>query len=511
MIDKIEKYDINNKENFIDIFNNQNTYIDKNNKEKYAQYYTGQNIAKYMANMFKKINKKVIRLLDPGCGVGVLTAAFLERLLEIENRKVQKVIITLYEIDNHVIKTLNDNMKKISNICMEHGLTIEYHIINQNFIQSISIKDKFDFIEKFDYVIMNPPYMKLVDNSEDDIALENLGINVTNYYAAFVSIAIRLLEKKGELVAITPRSFCNGAYFLDFRKDLLEKMSFDKIHLFESRKNLFKEDEVLQENVIFHCIKKKSKNTDRISIFHSYSNLEDELSIEEKRFEDVVFQNDYNYLIRIIRGAEEEEISNRINSLECRLEDLGIQVSTGPVVDFREPKETQSKERILDGIPFIFSEHISMQGLNWPKSEVKKYNYISLNENNKSKMRKNGNYVLLKRMTSKEEPRRIVSAICEGNKYDYEYFAFDNKINYFHINKVGIPIEIAKGLSLYLNSTIVDRYFRTFSGNTQVNATDLRSLNYPNLNQLVELGERYDFVIGNQELIDRVIYEVLFL
>ncbi|WP_205455837.1 Eco57I restriction-modification methylase domain-containing protein [Clostridium botulinum] len=500
----------NQKFIFEDTFKNIDGLLNKDNKVKYAQYYTGENIAVYMANMLKKINKKIIRLLDPGCGVGILTAAFLHRLINMQDRKVSKVIVTMYEIDKVVIPRLEENMKEISDICNKHGLALEYCIINDNLIRDFYDKKDSNSIYKFDYIIMNPPYMKLVDNSDDDVMLENIGINVTNYYAAFVSIAIRLLESKGELVAITPRSFCNGVYFLDFRKDLLENVAFDKIHLFESRKDLFREDEVLQENVIFHCTKRKTKKTHKISIIHSYSNLKEGVSVEEKRFEDVVFLNDGNFLIRIIRGAEEEEISKRINSLECSLEQLGIQVSTGPVVDFREPKETQSKERIFNGIPFFFSEHISIKGINWPKPNGKKYNYIILSENNKNRMRKNGNYVLVKRMTSKEETRRIVSAVCEGDNYDYEYFAFDNKVNYFHHNKEGLPIEIAKGLCIYLNSTIVDRYFRTFSGNTQVNANDLRSLSYPTLKQLKILSERYDSLIGNQELIDREIYNILF-
>jgi adenine-specific DNA-methyltransferase len=39
-----------------------------------------------------------------------------------------------------------------------------------------------------------------------------------------------------------------------------------------------------------------------------------------------------------------------------------------------------------------------------------------------------------------------------------------------------------------LNSTIIDRHFRTFSGHTQVNATDLRSMRYPTPRQLCSLG-----------------------
>ena len=42
---------------------------------------------------------------------------------------------------------------------------------------------------------------------------------------------------------------------------------------------------------------------------------------------------------------------------------------------------------------------------------------------------------------------------------------------------------------MFLNSTAIDEYFRRFSGHTQVNATDLRLLRYPELDELRELGE----------------------
>jgi hypothetical protein len=48
------------------------------------------------------------------------------------------------------------------------------------------------------------------------------------------------------------------------------------------------------------------------------------------------------------------------------------------------------------------------------------------------------------------------------------------------------------GLARYLNSQTVDTYFRTFSGHTQVNATDLRNLFYPSLAQLEALAGTKD-------------------
>ena len=48
---------------------------------------------------------------------------------------------------------------------------------------------------------------------------------------------------------------------------------------------------------------------------------------------------------------------------------------------------------------------------------------------------------------------------------------------------------MALGLAVYLNSTMIDNYFRQFNGHTQVNATDLRLLKYPSKKVLIDLGK----------------------
>ena len=69
---------------------------------------------------------------------------------------------------------------------------------------------------------------------------------------------------------------------------------------------------------------------------------------------------------------------------------------------------------------------------------------------------------------------------------------------------------LAVGLGLFLNCSIVDRYFRQFNGHTQVNATDLRSLRYPDRTTLERLGSRYDYSAYSQQDIDRIIEEEIF-
>ena len=98
-----------------------------------------------------------------------------------------------------------------------------------------------------------------------------------------------------------------------------------------------------------------------------------------------------------------------------------------------------------------------------------------------------------------------MAAIYDPEKIDTRLVGFENHLNYFHKQGKGLPADLAKGLALYLNSTVADRYFRLFSGHTQVNATDLRKMPYPAHEQLLRFGAYVEETIPNQETIDAII------
>jgi hypothetical protein len=85
----------------------------------------------------------------------------------------------------------------------------------------------------------------------------------------------------------------------------------------------------------------------------------------------------------------------------------------------------------------------------------------------------------------------------------------ENHLNVFHASKRGLSEEIAKGLATFLNTTLVDEFFRTFGGHTQVNATDLRRLRYPSVDVLRRLG-RWAMMspLYSQDAIDRAFAEL---
>ena len=65
--------------------------------------------------------------------------------------------------------------------------------------------------------------------------------------------------------------------------------------------------------------------------------------------------------------------------------------------------------------------------------------------------------------------------------------------------------DTATGLAVWLNSTVVDVAFRQFSGHTQVNATDLRSMRYPTAVELAQLGDAAGSATLTQEKAERLV------
>jgi adenine-specific DNA-methyltransferase len=118
-------------------------------------------------------------------------------------------------------------------------------------------------------------------------------------------------------------------------------------------------------------------------------------------------------------------------------------------------------------------------------------------------------YVLVKRFSAKEERRRIVAALFEPKKFASELVGFENHLNYFHRDGGGLNLMLARGLTAFLNSTIVDQYFRQFSGHTQVNATDLRNMRYPTKEQLQHIGAMVGTEFHDQDAIDKLVNEEL--
>jgi adenine-specific DNA-methyltransferase len=351
---------------------------------------------------------------------------------------------------------------------------------------------------RFTHSILNPPYKKINSNSVHRSVLRSVGIESSNLYSGFVSLSLEMLENGGELVGITPRSFCNGPYFRPFRELILQKTSIVQIHLFGSRTDSFRGDDVLQENVIFHLVKGESQK-DVIVSSSSDSSFSDLLK-RSVPFSEFCFPRDPESVFHLVRDEDDDDEMKRLMRVYShRLTDLGLSVSTGPVVDFRL-RSSLKNEGKENTVPLFYPFHFDKGQVRHPVDNPKKPQFIEVNDDTKKWLSLRGNYVLVRRLSSKEEKRRVVPTVLFETDTEGTLVGLENHLNFFHQEKRGIPEPLCVGLSLYLGSTFVDRWIRRFSGHTQVNSTDLRSLGYPSRKVLTGWGKKYSTTMSQDEI-----------
>jgi adenine-specific DNA-methyltransferase len=449
-----------------------------------GQFLTPSPVAAFMGSLFRPGRAEECRLLDAGAGIGSLSAAFLERCAS-GGLGFQRVVVDAFEIDEglhpYLVRTLEEYGRHLQVVPRVHGGDFVEMAVG-----SLS-EDLFAAaLPRYTHAILNPPYKKIRSNSPHRAALRRVGIETVNLYSAFVALSLGLLDEGGQMVAIIPRSFCNGPYYRPFRDFILERAALRHMHLFVSRDKAFKDDKVLQENIII-LLERGAPQGD-VTVSGSTDGSFDDYIADTHPFGAIVLADDPERFIRVPNSQADHSLELASN-VRFSLADLGIEVSTGPVVDFR------LREHIRDmpengTVPLLYPGHFSGEVVEWPKRDFRKPNAIARNAETAKCLFPTGFYTVVRRFSSKEEKRRIMASIVHPGAFPgVELLGFENHLNVFHSHKHGLPEDLVRGLSAFLNTSALDAHFRCFNGHTQVNATDLRRIKYPSYETLVALGK----------------------
>lgn len=469
--------------------------LDATTQSALGQFFTPARAAGLIASMPRLPESGEMRLLDPGAGSGMLSAALVDRILT--ERPDLSVHVVAVECDHLAVPYLRKTLEACS---LAGNGRVTFELIEGDFIMMSTGLESNPRLVGYDLVIQNPPYAKLGASATHRIAVRKAGVDAPNLYAAFLALGASALRLGGQLVAITPRSFCNGPYFGEFRSYLLDHITLDRVHIFESRSTVFADTGVLQENVIFSGTRGGIQDDVIISVSNGH---EDDANQRSVAYRDVVHPNDLHRFIRIAANENDIETAEVMLALPCTLKELGIEVSTGRVVDFR------SRSALLMGPtpaahPLIYPGNLRGSGFEWPRPDIRKAQWFApVEAKDKELLLPEGWYCVVKRFSAKEERRRIVASAWSPCKVPGPV-AFENHLNVFHARGKGLDEETARGLTVWMNSTLVDRFFRTFSGHTQVNATDLRSMHFPTRDALRWLGQNKES-LASQADVDRLV------
>ena len=244
-----------------------------------GQIFTRDVVADFMTSLFSI--KKTASILDPCFGGG----AFLKSL-----KKEGFENVTGYEIDAE----LYENNKKAYT---------EYNLIKGDFLVS-------DEQEKYDGIIMNPPYLRqeAIDELADyGITKSSLRNNplfkdlpaTANFYMYFILKAIKKLNTNGELIVIFPGSWLQARSGKKFQ-DTIEKICVIEEEIFITGE-IF-EKNALVDVIILKLIKNKKDIPQNKRLLTVVDDVICNSEHRKHKESDVGFYVEFNKIAKVRRG-----------------------------------------------------------------------------------------------------------------------------------------------------------------------------------------------------------------
>jgi len=492
-------------------------------KKSLGQYLTPIEVAAFMAEFCNPPDRSPLRVLDPGAGAGILSCVLCERLAERQTRP-KEIEIEAYEIDTTLAGCLGVCLSYAKQWLQAHGITLNFTVHTDDFVMTRAEAldnsprlfpaghSETDF---FDIVISNPPYFKIPKSDPRAQAAGAVVHGQPNIYALFMAISASLLKPGGVLVFITPRSYAAGPYFRLFRKRFFETTKPEAIHLFGSRRDAFGRDEILQEHVILRARRLDGWHARRNRGIVKVSSSAGIRDLSEPNKRDVPLSEVLDFaskdrVLRIPISDEDDDTARIVRSWSGDLHTYGLEISTGPIVPFRAVSLISKSGHVpKTHAPLLWMQNVTSMRVEWPEKARGKGQYIMVSPASTPLLVVDKNYVLLRRFSAKEQPRRLTAAPLLAGRLNSPFIGLENHLNYIHRPTGVLTEEETYGLAALFNSTLLDRYFRTYNGNTQVSATELRAMPLPPLNAIVEIGRRVISLHTPNEMIDALIEDTL--
>ncbi len=482
------------------------TYSVQKDKRDKGQFFTPLTISQFMGSLASSAGNEIIRVLDPGCGSAILSCSIIEYIVS-NNGIVKMIALDLYDNDAALMpytEIVLSYLKKWMSVNSVNNVQLEYKIrredfilVNHTYITGSTLFN--DNVVLYDYIISNPPYFKLAKDDARAQCCASIIDGQTNIYALFMAICTKMLDAKGQMIFITPRSFASGRYFQSFRDYLLSNIKLCFVHLFNTRKDTFAKDNVLQELVITRFA---HSNNDRIIISHSEGSKDLSNSFVKEYMEtDILDIETHDKVIFLPVDSRDDTILELFRSWNGNMGKYDIQISTGPVVAFRSYDYIISDET-PDTVPLYWMHNVVKMLADHPVNKKGKGQYIKVTPESMHTLLPNKNYILLRRMSSKDDSSRLIAAPYFGNMAKYKYIGIENKLNYIYRPKGHLRRDETIGLTALLNSEIFDTYFRTFNGNINVSATELRAMPLPPIETIREIGKQ--IILNNNYSIDYI-------
>lgn len=464
----------------------------KSDNIRLGRLFTKKNTAALMADMpVLDASKSSYTILVPGAGTGILAAALIDRICR-ENPACKNIFLTCYENDPVFLPVLEDNLERMRKRCKhDYDVRLYSTVYDENYLTNVSRHYTVTYFgtveDKFDIIIINPPtYM--VEKGSDEAEGAG-GISMVKISAAylFAKVAAAHLEENGQLVTVLPTAVASASSLTAFRREMAERLSVRKIHLFVGNGKNHKRAVPLKKNLVL-CYQNSKEHADVLITTSADDGSKDKtVALPELSYDFVVDKADGS--LTLPKSIQETKIVKYISGFPETLASIGLKMSTGLVIDTKCAALLSDKQE-NGSIPIIRSGAMKNGIVKFPADGVKKQYLMPLET---SLFQRNKNLVIIKRIPAKSDERFLNCALYfAASRPANQFISTHNKVNFIDTRDKNDEIcaRLAFGLYALLNSTIYDRYLSIVSKSGQVNSKEMKALPLPPKNLIENMGVR---------------------
>ena len=234
----------------------------------------------------------------------------------------------------------------------------------------------------------------------------------------------------------------------------------------------------------------------------------------ESQFDDILLDKDSLNII-VPKVIDDIKIFKQFKKLNHSLCDLGYSLKVGPIVQFRNTKDIKRDIYNEEYAPLLIGMDIQINNdINYYNKEInpkRKTHNQSIHQNNKLLLN-NSNYLIIRKVTAKNDNEFIVSAVLEKNYFNHNKLGIDNNLLYIcKSDYTELTLEECYGLYAYINSSQFKSFYFMINGTHTINVNDFNNIKFPSKDQLVFLGKKLlnkkDFTEKNCTKLVKSIFE----
>lgn len=321
-------------------------------------------------------------------------------------------------------------------------------------------------------VMDNPAFGKLKDSIATRNRFRRSLHGHPNLYGLFMDLAVHLAAAKGGIVAyLTPTSYLGGQYFKALRRLLAREAPPVSIDIVDSREGVF--EQVLQEVALSVFRRGSPRRTARCAVLHVNTD-----GIHVDPAGTLVLPKDPEAAWLMPRQSADVPFVERMLSMPGRLSDWGYAVSTGPLVWNRKKASLHDDPR-PSSVPVVWAESVTGQGGFRLKPEKRGHAAFYAPAGPADPNLVAAPCVLIQRTTSKEQQRRLVSAVLpKAVIVAHGKVAVENHLNMVIAarRKPAVPMTI---VAAFFASETADRIIRCINASVAVSASEIAAMPLP--------------------------------